>query len=106
MTFKDELLDKVQNVRLMIKTDALNCFTETLKSEMISVAEEGRTSGSIHLSIMQFTKLEDLLISTNEIYKKEDVNVWLLEQVKKGEFFRNIEFEIDENYLQYNFDLS
>ena len=51
MSFKDELVKKVNSARDLIRQNAINNFVGILKSSMIKCAEEGKISGSINLDI-------------------------------------------------------
>ena len=51
MSFRDELVDKVNSTRESIRKNAINNFVGILKSSMIKCAEEGKISGSINLDI-------------------------------------------------------
>jgi len=50
-SFKDELTDTVNSARKNIKTEAINCFIDKLKTSMRWTAERGETKGAIELII-------------------------------------------------------
>ena len=115
MSFKDELNAKVESFRGDIKNRSINAFIEILKSAMIEVAEDGKKQGTIDLDQIEFEFEDNLLylirhvlILTNEIderYKDEHngkVFLFLLKEVRKTLFFKDIYIEIDSGILEFN----
>lgn len=104
MSFKDELVKKVIDVRDGIKNTSINIFGDSLKSKMIEAAEEGRTRGYLHLDDEyndypeEYSSLEDLL---GEINETKDKFIWLLEEIKKTRVFDGIYMDIEDNVLNF-----
>jgi hypothetical protein len=120
MSFKDELVKKVVQIRDAIKSNAVKVFTQCLKSAMYEVAEKGRTSGSLNIKdeyenceeeeqedeyyyVKHYIKLEELLLTTGEIKIKDETMlfVWLLEEIKKTSVFDGIYMEIENDELKF-----
>ena len=121
-SFKDELTAKVNSVRKNIKTEAINCFINKLKTAMRWTAERGETKGAIALTInfmeededeededeededeeyVVLRRLNDLLL-IEEVKKTKDfegtkIYEWLLKQIHKTGIF-------DDIYISLNID--
>lgn len=123
MSFKDELVKKVNSARDLIRQNAINNFVGILKSSMIKCAEEGKISGSINLDIetdwidagsysnmdvySQLEKLyeEERLVDIDDI--RRYAYKWLMEEVKKTNIFADIEMKLhsDDNILEFHWYL-
>ncbi len=109
-TFKEELNSTVNKVRDSLKSGAIMFFTQLLKSEMLEVATEGKTSGSIVLNDILFPegrllKLQKILIYTDEIESEDQIFSWLLKEVKRTSFFDEINIIILDDYiLEFNWN--
>jgi hypothetical protein len=115
MSFKDELTAKVNSVRKNIKTEAINCFINKLKTAMRWTAERGETKGAIALTInfmeddeddedgdgeyVVLRRLNDLLLeeATKEDFEGTKIYEWLLKQIRKIGVF-------DDIYISLNID--
>jgi len=116
MSFKDELTATVNSVRKNIKTEAINCFIDKLKTSMRWTAQKGETEGAIALRInfmedddedddedeeyVILRRLNDILLI--EEAKKKDfegskIYEWLLKQIKKTGVFDGV-------YISLNMD--
>jgi len=113
MSFKDELNSKVESFRNDIKSRTINAFTKSLKSAMIEVAEDGKKQGTIYLDDIEFEDnllylIRHVLILTNEIdeHNRDEHNgkvfSFLLQEVRKTLFFKDIYIEIDSGILEFN----
>jgi len=121
-SFKDELTATVNSIRKNIKTEAINCFIDKLKTAMRWTAERGKTKGAIALRInlmdeeddeddedeeyVVLRRLNDLLLieetkrttRTTKDFEGSKIYEWLLKQIHKTGVFGGICIVINDNY--------
>jgi hypothetical protein len=122
MSFKDELTATVNSVRKNIKTEAINCFIDKLKTAMRWTAQKGETEGAIALRInfmedddddddeeyVILRRLNDILLieevkRTKEDFEGSEIYEWLLKQIRKTGVFDGvcISLNMDTYEMEY-----
>lgn len=121
MSFKNELTAKVNSVRKNIKTEAINCFINKLKTAMRWTAERGETRGAIALRInfmededdeddeyVFLRRLNDVLLyeqvkRTEEDFEGARIYEWLLKQIQKTGVFDGIYISLNTNSYEMEY---
>ena len=122
MSFRNELIAQVNNVRNEIKTHAINLFINKLKDAMKYTASLGITNGSISLRLNfedhyeddyeddmgELDSLNELLLITKEREPgATEMYKWLIKEIDKTDIFKDIYITLDDyTYeLKYFWDL-
>ncbi len=120
-SFKEELTATVNSVRKNIKTEAINCFINKLKTSMRWTAQKGETKGAIALRInfmdddddddddeeyVLLRRLNDILLieevnRTKEDFEGSKIYEWLLKQIHKTGVFDGICIIISDYEMEY-----
>jgi hypothetical protein len=114
-SFKEELTATVNSVRKNIKTEAINCFINKLKTAMRWTAQRGETKGAIALRInfeedddedddeeyAVLRRLDELLLieevkrTSGEDFEGSKIYEWLLKQINKIDVFDDIDISLN-----------
>ena len=111
-TLIDDLRKRVIDTRENIKKEAINKLSQFLKTEMIEFANQGLTKGSFCVDYIDeeyniYDNLKKMLIVEEKNFEddRDHVFIWLLEEVKKTNVFKDIDMEIKNDCLEFSWCL-